>query len=111
MSFVRPFYNVILARYFGFPTLPAVGERLVSISLHTIIVQDRCQKVFVALLNGLDTDKPLLITLGSGDPYCRYFSKIRTKISKKGILYLVDFSPELDQKYKADVYFMDAGRI
>lgn len=111
ISFLRPAYNASLARYFGFPTLPAVGERLVSISLHTVIVQDRCQKVFVALLNGLDTDKPLLITLDSRDPYCRYFSRIRTKISKKGVLYLVDFSPELDQKYKADVYFMDAGRI
>lgn len=99
IKLLRPFYNLIASYLLGFPSLVNEGELIKTIQLHSVIIRHRDKDVFLALLQYIvnENTSPLMLTLDQQDPLYACMRQAKKAIKKKGYIYQVTESEELEK--------------
>ena len=104
-----------LLSFLPLPILPKGGGLLKTLYLHDIVIKDRSEPLFSALLSHIcktqNYPANLLCTLDERDPLHSILKAKPWAIQKKGFVYLVNFSPELPQDFRGPYVVVDAARI
>lgn len=115
---VRPIYNSIISKYFGFPILPEVKQALKSLSINQIHIKDRNVDIFKTLLNYISAEKSMkkatynmMVTLDEKDPLNQVFKSKFNKISMSGYVYLVTSGGAINQFDLGEYVLLDNARI
>jgi hypothetical protein len=91
LRLTRPLYNWLARLLSIFPELPAEGEKLNYISIHSLVLTDRNPEVFKALLSHLTSEliTTYILTLDKRDPLYPTMLQVNPAIRKEGHYYLI----------------------
>ncbi len=117
LKLIRPLYNIFASHLLNYPVLPALGEKLKTISLHSIMIRKRDVNIFRQLIDFIAPEVlihkslSLMCTLDRRDILNDVFKNVPNKITKMGKVYLVNVNPFLDKKYLKGYMRIDGPRI